>query len=82
MSKSVKLLSRLRQIPADFTWDELVTALTSIGFKDISDKPGSYRTFIFVASGIKIFLHKPHPAKIMKRYALREIVAKLDELGL
>lgn len=78
MTKSAKLISRLRTIPADFTWDELVTVLSSLGFHDISDKPGSYRTFAS-GDGKKLFLHKPHPQNIVKRYVLREIVIRLNE---
>lgn len=81
MSKSDKLLLRLRSVPADFTWSELVTALRGLGFRDISDKPGSYRTFANVA-GRKIFLHEPHPSNILKKYALRKVIAALDDLGL
>lgn len=81
MTKSAKLVARLRAIPADFTWDELVVALKHVGFADISDKGGSYRTFAS-DTGRKIFLHKPHPNNIVKKYALKEVVQTLDELGL
>lgn len=81
MSKLAKLIARLRSIPADFTWSELVTALGGVGFLDISDKPGSYRTFAN-DSGVKIFLHKPHPSNVVKKYALRQVVQTLDDLGI
>lgn len=81
VSKFAKLLARLVSIPKDFTWDELVTALGGLGFRDISDKPGSYRTFVR-ASGLKIFLHKPHPDNVVKTYVLKQVVRVLRENGL
>lgn len=81
MSKAKKLLDRFLSIPADFTWDELLSLLGHMGFKELSEKGGSYRTFVS-QSGAKIFLHKPHPANIVKRYALKKVRDNLRELGL
>ncbi len=80
MVKSAKLIARLRAIPSDFTWNELVTALRSVGFQDVSDKPGSYRTFKS-EDGKKFFLHQPHPQTIVKKYVLREVVKQIDAMG-
>lgn len=79
VSQADKLLARLRSIPADFTWPELVRVLKQAGFSETSDKGGSYRTFVS-PTGLKIFCHRPHPGNIVKKYLLREIVRKLDEL--
>lgn len=79
MSKFAKLQQKLAKIPADLTWDELVTVLHGFGFKEISDTASSARSF--VSEGRKIFLHKPHPGNVVKRYALREVVAKLKDFG-
>jgi hypothetical protein len=81
VSKSEKRLKRLQDIPSDFTWDELVAVLGSCGFRDISDKHGSYRTFINDQE-VKICLHKPHPNPVVKKYALRQILDKLKECGI
>ncbi|WP_426175556.1 type II toxin-antitoxin system HicA family toxin [Massilia sp. TWR1-2-2] len=53
--------------------------LKQAGFSEISDKAGSYRTFVS-ATGLKIFCHRPHPGNIVKKYLLREIVRTLDEM--
>lgn len=81
MSKSTKIIARMTGIPADFTWDELCAVLVSFDFKEGKAGGGSYRTFTD-KFGRKIFLHEPHPGKIMKRYAVREVVSKLKEFGL
>ncbi|MPQ57723.1 addiction module toxin, HicA family [Duganella sp. FT27W] len=81
MSKTAKLVARMICIPADFTWDELCTVLAGFSFTEGKAGGGSYRTFTD-KHGRKIFLHEPHPGKIMRRYAVREVVSKLKEFGL
>ena len=60
------------------TWDELCNALHGCDFQEISDAGGSYRTFVD-EKGRKLFLHKPHPGNIVKKYALRQVVEKLKQ---
>ncbi|MEO6921641.1 MAG: type II toxin-antitoxin system HicA family toxin [Collimonas sp.] len=81
MTRSDKLRSRAESVPADFTWHELVVLLDIYGFSEFSDKGGSYRSFKTEA-GLKIFVHKPHPGNIVKKYLLRKVIGKLKEFGL
>lgn len=81
MSKHSKLLVRLLSVPVDFTWDELVSVVTKLGFSEKSDKGGSYRTFVD-REGRKIFLHEPHPHNVLKKYAIRKVIETLNEYGL
>ena len=81
MTKAEKRLRRLLSVPADFTWDELVALLADLGFVEVSATGGSYRTFV-ARSGRKIFIHRPHPNAVLKRYAIREVIAVLEELGI
>lgn len=81
MSKQSKLIARLLSIPADFTWDELVSVMGKLGFKERTDKGGSYRTFVD-SEGRKIFLHEPHPDNVLKKYAIRKVIDALNEYGL
>lgn len=76
MSKSEKLLERLKSVPADFTWNELVVVLSSFGYSECSGD-GSRRFFLNKDSGHKIRLHKPHPGIIVKKYALRQVLDSL-----
>ena len=81
MSKAQKLLDRFLSRPADFAWNEMVALLGDFGFKEVSSKGGSYRTFID-ANSRKIFLHKPHPQPIVKRYALDDVRESLESFGM
>ena len=78
MSRQEKLISRLLLVPKDFTWDELCRAVAFFGYEELTG--GSRRKFIDSQKNI-ITLHKPHPANIVKSYALREVIAHLKEKG-
>ena len=82
MSRSDKLQERIKRVPADFTWDELMYFLASLGYDQISTgkTSGSRRKFINEKKEI-ISLHKPHPGNIVKRYAIRQILEILRERG-
>jgi predicted RNA binding protein YcfA (HicA-like mRNA interferase family) len=82
MSKKEKLLSRLRQRPKDFTWDELATLLSKLGYepRKKGKTAGSRRQFIHPTAA-PIILHKPHPQNTLKRYAIDDIIEKLKNEG-
>ena len=82
MSKKEKLVDRLLSIPADFTWDELVRILVSFGYQELKTGKtgGSRRKFVDKDKNI-ITLHKPHPCKILKEYALKQVVEHLKDKG-
>ncbi len=75
MSRNEKLLNRLLSVPNDFTWDELVSLLAYYGIKNIKSgkTSGSRRKFADANKNI-ISLHEPHPSKIMKGYAIRDVI--------
>jgi hypothetical protein len=82
MSQVQKLIARLLSFPKDFTWEELVKILNYFGFKEIkTGKTGGSRRKFSNSEGLIISLHKPHPAKIMKRYQLDDVVSVLKERG-
>ena len=78
MSQREKLIERFKKIPSDFTYEETVTLLGYFGYEECSND-GSKRSFVHAKSNHVICLHEPHPQKIMKRYALRDIKAVLEE---
>ena len=82
MSKKDKLVDRLLSIPADFTWDELGRILASFGYQELKTGKtgGSRRKFVDKDKNI-ITLHKPHPGKILKEYALKQVVEHLKDKG-
>lgn len=79
MSKDKKLIDRFLSIPSDFTWDELQQLLKSFGYKEIKvgKTAGSRRKFIDNDNNI-ILLHKPHPANIVKKYVIRQLIENLN----
>lgn len=82
MSKKSKLVDRLLSIPSDFTWDELVAVLSSFGYTEVKTGKtgGSRRRFADINKNV-ITLHKPHPSNIIKKYAIRDVIANLKEKG-
>ncbi len=79
MSIKDKLLTRLLSKPKDFTWEELETLLSHLGYheKDKGNTGGSRRKFVNADNDI-INLHKPHPHNIIKRYLIDQIIEKLQ----
>lgn len=80
MSKHEKLVNRLLSKPKDFEWSEAVSILESLGFEIIRGG-GSKRKFKHMKTNALIILHEPHPSKIMKLYAIEEIINTLKEGG-
>lgn len=83
MSKKEKLILRLLSVPNDFTWDELSTLVERLGFRQINKGATSGSRVAFVHDETKdiIRVHKPHPKKIIKLSALKDIIAQLKDKG-
>lgn len=74
MSKKDKLISRFSQLPSDFHFDELVTLLSYYNFEEVKKgKTSGSRVKFMNPKGIPIYLHKPHPTGILKRYQLKQV---------
>lgn len=79
MSKFEKLIDRLQRKPKDFTYEELKTVLTGLGYSG-SNKgktSGSRVAFINVETNHILRIHKPHPQNIIKAYVLEYIINEL-----
>jgi hypothetical protein len=82
LAKSDKALERLKSIPKDFTWNELVSILKRLGYRlQNSSGGGSARRFVNELTKHKILLHEPHPTNVVKKYALRQVVESLQGAG-
>ncbi len=83
MSQRDKLIRRFRNRPSDFTWQELVRLLESLGYSEVATRstPGSRCRFVH-ANGAIILLHRPHPGNVVKRYVLDAVRRSLIEEGL
>ena len=80
MSKKEKLLDRFLTIPGDLTWNELVSILRHLGYHQLSNgmTGGSRRRFVNT-DGRAIFIHEPHPSRIIKKYVIRLIIDHCKE---
>ncbi|MCW3106511.1 MAG: addiction module toxin, HicA family [Segetibacter sp.] len=82
MSRKSKLIERFLLIPKDLSWEELITILSNYGYFELTKGKtgGSRRKFADENKNV-ISLHKPHPANIVKEYAIKEVIAHLKEKG-
>jgi len=81
MSRKEKLIRRFLQLPSDFEWIELQALLKLFGYHELKNH-GSRRKFYNQALNSIINLHEPHPRKVLKAYALKEVHQKLKDAGL
>jgi hypothetical protein len=79
MTKTDKLLTKLKTAKI-LTWNELAGALKVLGYQLI-EGDGSRVKFDNGVPSELINLHKPHPNKEIKSYALRQVRDKLTEWG-
>ncbi|MCL2838005.1 MAG: type II toxin-antitoxin system HicA family toxin [Oscillospiraceae bacterium] len=82
MSKNQKLLKRLLSKPKDFTFDELKTLLSSLGYREhnAGKTSGSAVRFINERKHT-IRIHKPHPSPILKNYLINMLIDELKKEG-
>ena len=73
MSKHEKALQRLLSKPKDYTWTELVSLMSGLGC-EMERSSGSGRKFINPETEATLFIHEPHPAKVLKPYQVRDAV--------
>jgi predicted RNA binding protein YcfA (HicA-like mRNA interferase family) len=76
MSKQEKLIAQFLLAKKDFKWVDLVAVLKSLGFEQI-EAEGS--RVDFVKATVVIHLHKPHPQKEVKAYALKQLKTLLKQ---
>ncbi|MBO5634858.1 MAG: type II toxin-antitoxin system HicA family toxin [Bacteroidales bacterium] len=82
MGTKQKLLDRLKSLPKDFTFDEAVSVLKTFGYTLRNKGTTSGSRVSFSAPGrAPIMLHKPHPKKIMKQYAIKQLLEILTSNG-
>lgn len=82
MSKKDKLIDRLLKKPKDFSFDEMESLLSYLGYELKQGGTGSGVKFIKNESNEVINFHKPHPSGILKRYVLEQVIEKLRKDGL
>ena len=76
MTKAEKLHKRFLSRPKDFSYNELLRLLRSLGYSEVQ---GSGSRVVFSNEGNKhsIKIHKPHPGNVLKRYQIDLIIQEL-----
>ena len=82
MSTKEKLIGRFKQLPKDFTFDELIRLFASLGFELRNKGATSGSRVEFVKEEDSYMLHKPHPDNTIKRYCMRKIYQYLKQKDL
>jgi len=83
MGTKEKLIERFRNIPSDFTFDELERLLKILGYERGNKGRTSRSRVVFKdANGSPIMLHRPHPGNIVKQYALKQVFEELKSRNL
>ena len=73
MSTKDKLIERFKQLPSDFTFDELVRLLSVYGYELSNKGLTSGSRVVFKKEKHKIELHRPHPGNILGKKVLQHI---------
>ena len=60
-------------MPADFHYDEMVRLLRNFDFEEVKKGKTSGSRVKFIKEDVPIYMHKPHPTGIMKRYQLKQV---------
>lgn len=79
MGKKEKLIERLKSNPKNFTFDEMKSALESLGFEMSNKGKTSGSRVKFIKGNIGIILHKPHPRKELLEYQIKQILEILEK---
>lgn len=81
MGTKEKLVERFKALPRDFTYDEVVRLFAIFGYVEDNKggTSGSRVKFVNPSSGGTYIMHKPHPSNVVKAYALRQMLAYVEE---
>lgn len=72
MSKKDKLIARFLSMPSDFHYDEMARLLGYFGFLEVKKgKTSGSRVKFMNDKGTPIYMHRPHPGGILKKYQLK-----------
>ena len=82
MGKKDKLIQKLKTIPKDFTFDEMLSLLEYLGFSVSNKGKTSGSRIKFYKGDMVIILHKPHPRKELLEYQLKQILDILSLLNI
>lgn len=78
MGTKEKLIKRLLSHPKDFTFDEAVSLLHYLGFERSNKGRTSGSRVLFRRNdGGVLWIHMPHPGKVLHLYQVKELITML-----
>ncbi len=79
MSRKEKLIKRFLSQPKDFTYQEMVTMLSFLGYEEQTKgkTSGSRVRFHNYDKKSIIDIHRPHPANVIKSATMKDVFEKL-----
>ena len=78
MGKKEKLLARLKSRPKDFTFDETVALMSSLGLTLSNKGKTSGSRVSFIRNEMKVVMHKPHRQKVLLGYQVAKLLQDLE----
>ncbi len=61
-------------MPSDFHYNEMVRLLGYFGFVEVKKgKTSGSRVKFLNVEGVAVYMHRPHPTGILKRYQLKQV---------
>ena len=79
MGTKEKLIKRLKSNPKDFTYNEMMKALKSLGFKSAKTGKTAGSRVKLKKGNIPITMHKPHPQNVLPEYLIKQILEVLEK---
>lgn len=83
MSTKEKLIKRFKNLPKDFTFDEMIRLFALFGFEtdNKGGTSGSRLALINKEKDLSYNMHKPHPGSIIKMYVMKQVLEYMIENG-
>jgi hypothetical protein len=79
MTRLDKQITESKGAKGEYKWTDLLALLKGLGFDPIQ---GSSSRVKFTTGKVTINLHKPHPQKEVKAYAIKQVKTLLEREGL
>lgn len=77
MSRSDKLIIRIKNKPKDFSWSELRQLMSLFGYKELNGN-GSRKKFIHSQTKKVLAMHKRHPDDTLLLYQINDVISFLE----
>lgn len=77
MSRSDKIIIRIKNKPKDFSWSELQQLMSLFGYEELNGR-GSRKKFFHPQSKKILAMHKRHPDDTLLPYQINDVISFLE----